>query len=143
MFPILVAKENTPYVLEHIGQDIAQVVAELPSAECHYAGVVQDLYNARRQLWVLPSTTGGVQGWLVTKIERDGDGVVRLILDLMGGEDVDELLTHLEVITNWAMSFDAVEVRALVRPGLRKKLKQFGFYHKCDMVVKSLKGKLH
>jgi len=138
----LVAKENVPVVLQIIGTEIENVVDTFTMGYCTYSQVVQELYNAQRQLWVLATDEMHIQGWLVTKLQTLAVGR-RLILDLFGGEDIDLLLTHLEIVEDWAEQYGATETFAYARPGIRKKLRKYGFHHVCDIVIRPLKQKVH
>lgn len=141
MEPILIAKENTPAVLQLIGQNIGEVIKLYPGLS--FTNVVRDLYSAHRQLWVHCRTNMTIQAWMVTKVEIGEDGVRRLVVDLMGGEDLESLLPHWKRIEDWALKHGISQVRAMVRPGLRRKLRSLGFSHACDVIEKDLKGQLH
>ena len=135
--PVLVAKELVPSVLELIGGEIEALTNVFHLDYGSYHEVVQDLYQARRQLWVLVDEDFQTEAWLVTKIRSMPTGS-RLVYDMVGGRDIDHMLTFLPNIEEWAKSYGVVESIAYARPGLRKKLKDFGFRHTCDVVFKSL-----
>lgn len=131
-----------PLLLQVVGQDIESVIDTFTMGNCTYHQVVLDLYNGSRQLWILATEEFQVQGWLVTKLQNLPTGK-RLIFDLFGGEDVDLLLSHLDKIESWAEQYGVVETFGYVRPGLRKKLRKYGFHHVCDIVIRPLKQKVH
>jgi len=142
MEPVLIAKENVPSVLQVIGADVEKVVDTFTMGYCTYYQVVQDLYKTTRQLWVLPTEDMQIQGWLITKLQMLPVGR-RLIFDLFGGQDIDSLLTHLDTVESWAEQHGVTETFGYVRPGLRKKLREHGFHHVCDIVIRPLKQQVH
>lgn len=146
--PVLIAKENVPMLLQVVGQDIENVIDTFTMGNSSYHQVVTDLYNGSRQLWILATDEFQVQGWLVTKLQNLPAGK-RLIFDLFGGKgifadnDLDLLLTHLDKIEDWAAQYGVTETFGYMRPGLRKKLRKYGFHHVCDIVIRPLKQKVH
>lgn len=140
--PMLIAKENVPVILQIIGTDIEEVINTFTMGRCSYYNVVKELQTAHRQLWILPTEEMKIQAWLVTRLENHPFGK-RLVFDLFGGEDLDLILTHLDAFEDWARAQGAVETFAYMRPGLRRKLKKYGFRHVCDIVVRPLNHKVH
>jgi len=139
MEPMLVAKENVPMVLELVGSEIEEIMDTFVFGGDSYLQVVQDLYGAARQLWILPSEENIVQGWLITQIYVMPNEK-RLIFDMFGGKDFEVLIEKLPIIEDWARQLGATEALAIARPGLRRKLKPYGFRHISDIVVKPLSG---
>lgn len=137
--PVLIAREHVPTVLQIIGKDVESLIEAFHAGNDSYTNVVQGLYEEKRQLWILATEDHKIQGWLVTYIEPQTVGK-RLVLDLFGGENLDELLAKLPWVEAWAANLGATEVLAFGRPGLRKKLKKVGFHHVCDLIIKPLTG---
>lgn len=138
MEPVLIAKENMPTMLMVVGHDIEKVIDTFTVGYCEYYDVVKELYSGHRQLWILPMEDFKIQGWMITKIQTLATGK-RLIFDLFGGKDLDLIFTHFDLIEAWAKKNGATEMFAYMRPGLRKKLKKFGFRHVCDIAIRPLK----
>lgn len=139
MEPMLIARENVPLVLELIGGEIEDLLNTFLAGYDTYGHVVKELSESTRQLWILADATDQIQGWLITQI-HSMPTEKRLILDMLGGKDIDVLFEHMPVIEKWARTFGATEAMAVVRPGLRKKLKAHGFHHVSDLVIKPLSG---
>lgn len=139
MIPVLIAKENVPCILQIVGHEIEELIQVFSAGSATYTNVVQCLYTETRQLWILASDDFQIHGWLVSYMEPRTMGK-RLVLDLFGGKDIQVLLDTLYHIEDWAKALGATEVMAFARPGIRKKLKQDGFHHVCDLIVKPLTG---
>ncbi len=137
--PVLIAKEHVPVVLQIIGADIEKLMAAFHAGSDSYANVVQGLYEEKRQLWILATEDHKIQGWLITYLEPKANGK-RLVLDLFGGENLEEIVAKWPWLETWAYAHGATEMLAFSRPGLRKKLKRLGFHHVCDLVIKPLIG---
>lgn len=139
MNPVLIAKEHVPVVLQIIGKEIEKLMQAFHAGSDSYTNVVQGLYEEKRQLWILATEEHKIQAWMVTYIEPRTNGK-RLVLDLFGGENADEIFTKWPWFEAWAIAHGATEILAFSRPGLRKKLKKVGFHHVCDLVIKPLTG---
>ncbi len=137
--PVLIAKEHVPVVLQLIGKDIEKLMVAFHAGSDSYTNVVQGLYEEKRQLWILATEEHKIQAWMVTYLEPKANGK-RLVLDLFGGEKIDEVFAHWSWLEAWAHAHGATEMLAFSRPGLRKKLREKGFHHVCDLVIKPLTG---
>ncbi len=139
--PTLIAHENIPLLLPLISADLAEVIEKHGHGLTTYNEVVEDLRVAKKQLWVLVPDTE-IEAWIITSIAPSAFGR-RLIIDFLSGHDLDALAELSPTIYDWAIKLGATELVAYVRPGLRKKLKKYGFHHAYDVVTRPLIGRLN
>jgi hypothetical protein len=135
----LVPKEAIPVIWPAMEPMIAEVI-DTRGQELAIVDVFQNLVAERNQLW-LYGQRAKLQAWAITSISTYA-AVKRLRLILLGGENIDEWLQHVDAIEQWALAFGCTEAEAWVRPGLRKKLERFGYEKAYEVVVKKISQRM-
>lgn len=143
MITELIAVEHVPAVMQLVYPELQRVVTRF-APHRDIDEIVELLMSQQMQLWVATTNEAQMKGWLLTKVICFTDGIRRLHLDLLHGDDIDDLLKHLEDIEEWALKLGVSEVSANVRPGLSKKLRrQAGFSKDYEVVMKHIRRSLH
>ena len=137
--PVLIASENIPTIWGGMAGKLLAGLQLAAHGELTLAGIHAALCEGSNQLWIYHNEMD-VQAWMVTSI-ADYGSLKRLRLLLMGGEQLDKWLGHIDIVERWAISLGCTEAEAWVRPGLRKKLDKFKYAKAYEVVLKKLEVK--
>lgn len=135
----LVAKENIHLVWRGMEDAIAAAI-EGYGRELTLLDIRSDLIKGEMQLWLCAINTE-IFGWAITAVVNYPE-VKRLRFLLLGGNNMNLWMKHLDAVEQWAAGMGIEEVEAWVRPGLRKRLEPFGYEKAYEVVTKSIEKRV-
>jgi len=135
----LVATENMHIAWAGMEEAVTEAI-EGYGRELTVESIRDSLFKGELQLWVC-AIEMHIFGWAITAVVNYAE-LKRLRFLLLGGNNMALWLKHIDAVEQWAAKMGILEVEAWVRPGLRKKLKPFGYAKAYEMVTKSIEKRV-
>jgi len=139
MIVTLVATENMHLAWPGMEDAVAEAI-EGHGRELTVNSVRDLLFKGELQLWVC-AIEMQIFGWAITAVVHYAE-MKRLRFLLLGGNNINLWLKHIDAVEQWAAKMDIAEVEAWVRPGLRKKMESFGYAKAYEMVTKCIEKRV-
>ena len=136
--PMLVARENVHLVWPHISERVGAAIDSVGFYDVDLFYVEQALLRGEAQLWL----SHDAKMLAITRIVRY-PMVVRLVIDLIEGENLSNYTQLLDTIEAWAVGHGATQTEAHLRKGLTKLSQSLGFRHEKNVVYKTIARSLN